>query len=65
MLDHSSLTNIWQQLPKEMTEQVFSFVLTMTFEKKLLNGNSIDIDATMLEANTAMRLILIRDSGGT
>ena len=52
--DHSSLTIIRQRLPKELIEQVFSFVLTMAFEKKLLKGKSIGVDATTLEANAAM-----------
>lgn len=63
--DHSSLTIIRQRLPKEMIEQVFSFVPTMAFEKKLLKGKSIGIDATTLEANAAMKSIVCRDGSGT
>lgn len=63
--DHSSLTIIRQRLPKELIEQAFSFVLTMAFEKKLLKGKSIGVDATTLEANAAMKSIVRRDGGGT
>jgi transposase len=63
--DHSSLTIIRQRLPKELIEQVFSFVLTMAFEKKLLKGKAIGVDATTLEANAAMKSIVRRDGGGT
>lgn len=63
--DHSSLTIIRQRLLKELIEQVFSFVLTMAFEKKLLKGKSIGVDATTLEANAAMKSIVRRDGSGT
>jgi transposase len=63
--DHSSLTIIRQRLPKELIEQVFSFVLTMAFEKKLLKGKGIGVDATTLEANAAMKSIVRRDGGAT
>jgi transposase len=63
--DHSSLTIIRQRLPKELIEQVFSFVLTMAFEKKMLKGKAIGVDATTLEANAAMKSIVRRDGGGT
>jgi transposase len=63
--DHSSLTVIRKRLPKELIEQVFSFVPTMAFDKKLLKGKSIGVDATTLEANAAMKSIVRRDGGGT
>jgi transposase len=63
--DHSSLTIIRQRLPKELIDQVFAFVLQIAFEKKLLKGKSIGVDATTLEANAAMKSIVRRDSGAT
>ena len=63
--DHSSLTIIRQRLPKELIEQVFSFVLTLAFEKKQLKGKSIGVDATTLEANAAMKSIVRRDGGAS
>src|SRR5262245_22094074 len=61
--DHSSLTIHRQRLPKELIEQVFSFVLKLAFAKKLLMGKSIGVDATTLEANAAMKSIVRRDGG--
>ena len=63
--DHSSLTVIRKRLPKELIEQVFSFVLKLAFEKKMLKGKSIGIDSTTLEANAAMKSIVRRDGGAT
>ena len=63
--DHSSLTVIRQRLPKELIEQVFAFVLKVAFEKKLLKGKAIGVDATTLEANAAMKSIVRRDGGAT
>jgi len=51
--EHSSLTIHRQRLPKELIEQVFSFVLKLAFEKKQLKGKAIGVDATTLEANSA------------
>lgn len=63
--DHSSLTVIRQRLSKELIEQVFAFVLKVAFEKKLLKGKAIGVDATTLEANAAMKSIVRRDGGAT
>lgn len=63
--DHSSLTVIRKRLPKELIEQVFSFVLKLAFEKKLVKGKTIGVDATTLEANAAMKSIVRRDGGDT
>jgi transposase len=63
--DHSSLTIIRQRLPKELIEQVFAFVLKVAFEKKLLKGKAVGVDATTLEANAAMKSIVRRDGGAT
>src|SRR5215831_2127388 len=63
--DHSSLTIHRQRLPKELIEQVFSFVLKLAFEKKQLKGKAIGIDATTLEANAAMKSIVRRDGGAS
>ena len=63
--DHSSLTIIRQRLPKELIEQVFSFVLKLAFEKKQLKGRAIGVDATTLEANAAMKSIVRRDGGAS
>lgn len=61
--DHSSLTNIRQRLPLEVHEEVFAFVLGIAQLKKLLKGQSIGVDATLLEANAALKSIVRKDTG--
>ena len=61
--DHSSLTVIRQRLPLELHEEVFAFVLRMLVERGLYDGKTLAVDATMLEANAAMKSIVRRDSG--
>jgi len=61
--DHSSLTVIRQRLSWEIHVAVFTLVLTIAREKKLLGGKTIGVDATMLEANAAMKSIVRRDTG--
>jgi transposase len=56
---------IRKRLPKELIEQVFSFVLKLAFEKKLVKDKVVGVDATTLEANAAMKSIVRRDGGDT
>lgn len=61
--DHSTLTNTRNRLPQEVFQEVFQFVLRMAAGKKLLSGKTVAVDSTTLEANTAMKSIVRRDSG--
>lgn len=61
--DHSSLTRVHQRLPLEVHEQVFTFMLRIATEKKLLKGKTVGVDATTLEANAAMKSIVRKDTG--
>jgi len=61
--DHSSLTNIRKRLPLEVHEEVFAFVLKIAQLKKLLKGKLAGVDATLLEANAALRSIVRKDTG--
>jgi transposase len=61
--DHSSLTKIRQRLPLDVHEQVFTFILRLAREKKLLRGKTVAADSTTLEANAAMKAIVRKDSG--
>jgi hypothetical protein len=61
--DHSSLTRIHQRLPQEVHEAMFTFVLALAAEKKLLTGTTVAVDSTMLEANAAMKSIDRKDTG--
>ncbi len=61
--EHSSLTNTRKRLPQAVHEQVFAFVLSIANAKKLLKGKTAGVDATLLEANAAMKSIVRKDSG--
>lgn len=61
--DHSSLTRIHQRLPQEVHEALFSFVIQLAHDKKLLDGKTVAVDSTMLEANAAMKSIERKDTG--
>jgi transposase len=57
--DHSTLTNTRKRLPAE----VFQFVLAIAVEKRLVEGETVGVDSTTLEANAAMKSIVRRDTG--
>ena len=61
--DHSSLTVIRRRLPLSIHEQVFSEVLAIAREKKLLKGKTVAVDSTLIEAEAAMKSIVRRDNG--
>jgi len=53
--EHSSLTRIRQRLPLDMFEPVFAFVLSLVEEHRLLKGQAVGVDSTLLEANPTRR----------
>jgi transposase len=61
--DHSSLTRVRDRLPLKVHEAVFRFVLQLADEKNLIQGKTVAVDATTLEANAAMKSIVRRDTG--
>ncbi len=61
--DHSSLTRIRQRLPLEIDEAVHRMVLGLAATKDLLEGKTLGVDATLIEACAAMRRIVRRDDG--
>jgi len=61
--DHSSLTRISDRLPLKIYEQVFAFVLDLVDAQGLLNGKTVAVDSTLLEANAAMKAIVRKDTG--
>ncbi len=61
--DHSSLSVIRQRLPLEVHQEVFTWILRLAGEKKLLKGKSVGVDSTTLEADAAMKSIIRRDTG--
>lgn len=61
--DHSSLTVIRDRLPLEVNVAVFQRVLTLARDKNILNGQTLGVDSTTLEANAAMKSIVRKDTG--
>jgi len=60
--DHSSLTRIKARLPWEVFETVFAIVLELVAQHKLLDGRTVGVDATTLEADAAMKSIVRKDT---
>jgi len=61
--DHSSLTYIRKRLPLEIHHRVFLLVLEIARKKKLLKGKTVAVDSTTLEANAAMKSIVLKETG--
>jgi transposase len=61
--DHSSLTRVRDRLPLEIHTTVFQWVLMVAAEKGLIQGKTVAVDSTTLEANAAMKSIVRRDTG--
>ena len=61
--DHSSLSVIRERLPSDVHNAMFVWVLKVAREKKLLDGKTVGVDSTTLEANAAMKSIVRRDTG--
>lgn len=61
--DHSSLSLIRERLPQEVHSAVFTWVLELAQQKNLLDGQTLAVDSTTLEANAAMKSIVRRDTG--
>ena len=61
--DHSTISRNRRLLPLELHQDVFSWILAVLAKEKLLKAKTLGIDATMLEANAAMRSIVRRDTG--
>jgi transposase len=61
--DHSWLSRIRARLPLEVHDAVFTWVLQRLAERGLIRGERIGVDASTLEANTAMRVIVRPDTG--
>ena len=51
------------RLPLEVHEAMFVFVLKVAVEKQLLQGKTVAVDSTLLEADAAMKSIVRRATG--
>ena len=61
--DHSTLSRTRRLVGIEMYKAVFQWVIGILTKEGLIKGQSIAIDATMLEANASMKHIERRDNG--
>ena len=59
---HSSLSRIRGRLPLEVHNAVFAWVLQALGSYNLIDGKTLGVDATTLEANAALRSIVRRDT---
>jgi transposase len=63
--DHSTISRTRRLIDLETHRPVFTWVLERLSRAGLVNGETIGIDATTLEANAALRSIVRRDTGET
>jgi transposase len=63
--DHSTISRTRRLIDVETHRAVFTWVQQRLVEVGLLNGKTVAIDATTLEANAAMRGIMRRDTAET
>ena len=61
--DHSTISRTRRVLDLESHRAVFTWVQQRLVAAGLLKGKTVAVDATMLEANAAMRSIVRRDTG--
>jgi transposase len=61
--DHSRLSRTRRLIDLETHQAVFTWVLQRLADAQLVQGRTLGIDATTLEANAAMRSIVRRDTG--
>src|SRR3989304_1878262 len=61
--DHSTISRTRRLIAVETHREVFTWVLGGLARKGLLQGKTLGVDATTLEANAALKSIVRRDSG--
>jgi transposase len=61
--DHSTISRTRRLYAVETHKAVFRWVLKIMAEEGLVEGKTTSIDATMLEANAALRSLVRRDNG--
>jgi transposase len=61
--EHSTISRTRRLIDLETHQAVFTWVLKLLAQNKLLKGKTVGIDATTLEANAAMRSIVRNDTG--
>lgn len=63
--DHSTISRTRRLIDVETHQEIFGWVLERLAESGLVKGQTLQVDATTLEANAAMRNIVRRDTGET
>ena len=61
--DHSTISRTRRLIDLETHAQVFQFILKVLANHDLIEGKTVGVDSTTLEANAAMRSIVRRDRG--
>jgi transposase len=61
--DHSSLSRMRHRIDLETHQGVFDWMLCVLAKEGVLQGKTLGVDATTLEANAALRSIVRRDTG--
>jgi transposase len=61
--DHSTLSYLRQRLPQVVHEQVMGILLAIAQQEKLLKGQQLIVDSTLVEANAAMATIKNKHTG--
>ncbi len=61
--DHSTISRTRRLIDLETHQEVFGYVLKILANHDLIEGKTIGVDSTTLEANAALRSIVRRDNG--
>jgi len=61
--DHSTISRTRRLIDLETHQEVFGYVLKILANHDLVEGKTIGVDSTTLEANAALRSIVRRDNG--
>ena len=61
--DHSTISGTRRRLPKEFHQQVFSLIVQLLADEDLVDGKSVGVDGSTMEANAALKSIVRRDAG--
>jgi len=61
--DHSTISRTRRLIDLETHQEVFAYVLKILANHDLIEGKTVGVDSTTLEANAALRSIVRRDNG--
>lgn len=61
--NHSTISGTRRRLPKEFHQEVFAFIVQLLADAGLIDGKSIGVDGSTIEANAALKSIVRRDNG--